>query len=157
MMGTNLENLIFQLENSAKACMKANKNIWFFQALKENTTEGHCSWWIKFLDIVFHLSYTKVSFAQFIGTLRLYYTGNPSRLNVLKEFEQNYKSQDAVRWYTRDFLCLLMNRALRRRNIKLVFLMGFFLQDLYQQVAEEHEKHGMGSSKKPESKLIEDK
>jgi hypothetical protein len=119
--------------------MKSDKTIGFLQAPKENSTEGYCSWWIKFIDIVLHLPYTKRSSDQFIDKLQTYYKGNNTKLATLEKFK-TYQSCDAAKWYTEDFLYRIVNNALRRRNVQVILLIGFFLQDLYRQVAEEHEK-----------------
>jgi hypothetical protein len=69
---------------------------------------------------------------------------NPSELRNINELERNYLSavdKNPVREYTKPtFLYSLVNRALRRKNIQGIFLFGFFLRDLYQQLKCEHEK-----------------
>jgi hypothetical protein len=121
--------------------METDKTIGILQSLKENTNEDYRSWWIKFLDIVLHLPYTKKSFDKFIITLQTCYKGNKTKLDTLENFKNTYGAQDAVKWYTEDsFLYRLVNHALRRRNVELTFLIGFYLQDLYRQVAQEYEK-----------------
>lgn len=121
--------------------MKRDRTIGFFQSLKEKTTEDYHSWWIKFLDIIFHLPYSKTSFDQCIVQLQMYYEGNQSTLNDIELFVNTYNGQKAAYWYTRNsFVYRLVNDALRRWNVEIIFLMGFFLQDLYRQVTEEYGK-----------------
>ncbi|CAF3915371.1 unnamed protein product [Rotaria sp. Silwood1] len=65
------------------------------------------------------------------------YKGNKAELEVLDEFKQNYSSDRAVWWYTRDsFVYRLLNKALRVQNIDLLFLFRFFIRDLEQQLEE---------------------
>ncbi|CAF1687128.1 unnamed protein product, partial [Adineta ricciae] len=48
---------------------------------------------------------------------------------------------NAVWWYSRDtFLYRLLNQALRKHNVELLFLFGWFIQDLYKQLTDEYEK-----------------
>ena len=50
---------------------------------------------------------------------------------ILQEFEENYSSNQAIWWYTREsFLYKILNKALRTENINLLFLFRFFLQDI---------------------------
>ncbi|CAF3326907.1 unnamed protein product [Rotaria sp. Silwood2] len=47
-------------------------------------------------------------------------------------FEKNYKSNEALKFYTNDsFLYRLFNLALRTENIDLLFIFRFFLADMY--------------------------
>jgi hypothetical protein len=69
---------------------------------------------------------------------------NPSELRNIDALERNYlssKEKNPVQEYTKDtFLYRLINRALRQKNIQAIFLFGFFLRDLYQQLKHEHGK-----------------
>lgn len=48
------------------------------------------------------------------------------------DFEKNYKSDEAIKFYTKDsFLYRLFNRAFRTENIDLLFIFRFFLADMY--------------------------
>ena len=48
------------------------------------------------------------------------------------DFETNYKSTEALRFYTNDsFLYRLFNQAFRTENIDLLFIFRFFLADMY--------------------------
>jgi tetratricopeptide (TPR) repeat protein len=63
------------------------------------------------------------------------YKDNKSELDVIHEFQQNYNSARALRWYTRQsFLFRMLNKALRVQNIDILFLFRFFIYDIYQQL-----------------------
>ncbi|CAF3019907.1 unnamed protein product [Rotaria socialis] len=69
------------------------------------------------------------------------YLDNEEELNLINEFEQNYKSQSAVYWYTRDyFLYKTMNIALRTQDMEIIMTMGFFIRDLHEQFVVMHKK-----------------
>ncbi|CAF3410069.1 unnamed protein product, partial [Rotaria sp. Silwood2] len=73
--------------------------------------------------------------SSLITSLEAYYTGKEAELKILREFERDYVPDKAIWWYTREtFLFRLLNKALRQRNIKLMFQFAFFIQDLYQQL-----------------------
>ncbi len=85
-----------------------------------------------------------------IDILEPYYEGNQRKLEKLKIFKEKYDPKDAAKWYTDDsFLFYIMNNALRNRDVELIFLMEFFLDDLYRQLAEECQKQRSGHFKKP--------
>ncbi len=76
----------------------------------------------------------------FLEKCRLYYTDNPSTLNIIDEFDQTYQSQNAVWWYTRNtFLYLLLNKSLRQQNIEMIIYLHFFLYDLNYQLSVNYE------------------
>ena len=59
----------------------------------------------------------------------------------IEEFRRNYKSQDAIFWYTKEsFVYHLLNRALRTEDFEALYIFRFFLADLCRQLKVEHEK-----------------
>ena len=57
--------------------------------------------------------------------------------NVIDEFENDYSSDNALWWYTRDsFLYKMLNKALRIQDIGTLFLFRFFIRDIYEQLKE---------------------
>lgn len=125
----------------------ANQNIFDLtnnNENEENTTDDIESWWPKLIFIIVHLSYSEDCFQHCISTMRKYYANNPSELRDIDQFERNYLSstcRNPIEEYTKDtFLYRLINRTLRQKNIQFIFLFGFFLRDLYQQLKCEHEK-----------------
>ncbi|CAF3545496.1 unnamed protein product [Adineta steineri] len=59
------------------------------------------------------------------------YSNDNNTLSIIHEFEQNYHSNQALWWYTREsFLCRLLNKALSIKNLDLLFFCGFFLRDM---------------------------
>lgn len=72
---------------------------------------------------------------ELINLCKEHYKNNPSEINIIEEFDKYYSSEQAVWWYTRDsFLYLLLNKALRRQNIDLLFLMRFIIRDIGEQL-----------------------
>lgn len=63
------------------------------------------------------------------------YSENNKELSLIKEFEQNYNKNNALNWYTKDsFAYHMLNRAIRMKDMSILFQMGFFIIDINQQL-----------------------
>ncbi|CAF2118753.1 unnamed protein product [Rotaria magnacalcarata] len=63
------------------------------------------------------------------------YEGNEVELKLVKEFQKEYTPNRAIWWYTREsFVYRLLNKALRVRNIEMIFLMRNVIRDVYEQL-----------------------
>ncbi|CAF3648668.1 unnamed protein product [Rotaria socialis] len=68
---------------------------------------------------------------ELINLCQKFYQNNPKELSLVREFERNYSSNQAIWWYTRDsFVYRLLNKALRVQNIDLLFRFRFFIRDI---------------------------
>ncbi|CAF1099653.1 unnamed protein product [Adineta steineri] len=64
-----------------------------------------------------------------------------SQLNIIHEFEHNYRQENAILWYTREcFTYEILNRALRTLDANIIINMGFFIHDLHQQIHQLHQQ-----------------
>jgi hypothetical protein len=60
---------------------------------------------------------------------------------TLQEFERRYRPEKAIWWYTKEgFTYQLLNRALRQLEVEMIVDMGFFLQDVHQQISALHQQ-----------------
>lgn len=76
-------------------------------------------------------SSTNESKQEMIDACRLYYRGNQKEMRNIDEFEKNYKSNQAIKWYTRDsFIYKLINKALRTEDIDALYTYRFYIVDL---------------------------
>ncbi|CAF1262488.1 unnamed protein product [Adineta steineri] len=72
---------------------------------------------------------------------RKFYHDNMAQLNIINEFEHNYRQEKAIWWYTRECLAYeMLNRALRTLDANTIINMGFFIHDLHQQIVQLHEQ-----------------
>ncbi|CAF2156985.1 unnamed protein product [Rotaria magnacalcarata] len=72
---------------------------------------------------------------EFITYSKKEYAKHDSQLNIIREFEENYSADHALKWHTREcFLYQLLNKALRVQNIDLLYLFEFFIRDLRNQL-----------------------
>ncbi|CAF1493780.1 unnamed protein product [Rotaria sp. Silwood1] len=111
---------------------------------EEEITHGDSlSWWSIFLDrLLYYLPYPKEECLRILTDVMInYYNGNPIEIGILEEFRDNYIAEHAIKWYTREsFVYRVLNKAFRQRNLSLLFLFGFLIKDLYEQLKVEYEK-----------------
>lgn len=68
---------------------------------------------------------------EMINACRLYYRGNQKEMRNIDEFEKDYQSNQAIKWYTRDsFIYKLINKALRTEDIDALYTYRFYIVDL---------------------------
>lgn len=141
-MYLNLSPLLDNLMEDLKIYMALGKDGVFNDFGRQNmTTDTHHSWWPDFILMLCHLPYSNSFLSKLTSNLRKYHHGNVAELKKLEEFENTYTSEKAIWWYTRDsFLYRLSNRALRQQNIDAMFMFGFYIRDMYNQLKIEHQK-----------------
>ncbi|CAF0741720.1 unnamed protein product [Adineta steineri] len=95
-----------------------------------------------FKDILLEM---KHDYNQAINILAVYcykcYPSNNNELNIVNEFKNNYRSEQAIWWYTREcFTYQMLNRALRTLDADIIINMGFFIRDLHEQLHQLHKQ-----------------
>jgi len=87
------------------------------------------------IDCLLRMKTDETNRQELIDFIRQIYKFNSSQLNLVKEFTENYSSQRALWWYTREsFVYRLLNKALRVQNIDLLYQFRFVLSDLEQEL-----------------------
>lgn len=101
------------------------------------------SYWTSFIGLLCNFPYDQDQCRrEFINAMKAYYIGNTSEMKYVEDFENQYQSDRAIWWYTRDtFIYRILNKALRQHNVELLFLCGFFVQDIYKQLNNIYEQH----------------
>ena len=78
---------------------------------------------------------------RMIDICRHYYRGNTKELSLIDQFEREYRSEDAIRWYSKQsFVYKLVNKALRTEDLDQLQTFRFFVGDLSKNLAYEQEK-----------------
>jgi tetratricopeptide (TPR) repeat protein len=97
-------------------------------------------WFQLLIEALLQIKFNNVNAKnEMIRECRLYYRNNRIEKERIYEFNSIYTTDSAIRWYTRDcFLYRLINKALRTQNIDIIFKFRFFIQDLYNQLKNEH-------------------
>ena len=119
-------------------------------SIEETSTRGFLAeervtlmWVRSFCEIMLHVPLDKdLAKQDMISECRSYYRDSPSNLKKIELFETYYAEDLAIYWYTLDsFVYRLVNRALRTRDIDIIFRFRFFIVDLYQQLKQHHTKY----------------
>ena len=93
-----------------------------------------------FKDTLLTMQHDEQACHRFIQYCRSEKADVSSELELIKDFEQNYRANMAIQWYTRDsFIYVMINRALRLLEADIIMKMGFFLCDLHQQITQKHQ------------------
>ncbi|CAF4563423.1 unnamed protein product, partial [Didymodactylos carnosus] len=93
------------------------------------------------MDVLLRMPKSDESKMEMLTECESYYRDNDQELEKINDFRLNYSSDAAVWWYTRDsFVYRLLNKALRTRDIDIIFKFRFFITDLYRQLQKEHSK-----------------
>ncbi|CAF2108554.1 unnamed protein product [Rotaria magnacalcarata] len=103
----------------------------------KSTTElnGNFIHYLLLIDVLIRMKFSEKDKKTFIEFCKDKFSGNSLQLDLIREFEHDYKPNDAIWWYTRDgFLFNMLNKALRIQNTELLFLFRFFIHDLNQQL-----------------------
>ncbi len=139
-----MNQLLNDLSEDVRTYLKHERITSSFETLTDygRTAESvDLTAWSCLITALCSLPYPDNCCYRLVHYLKEYYDGNPTQRKILDEFQSNYTSSDALRWYTRDsFLFRSINIASRQHNIELIFLFGFYIKDLYQQLEHAHKK-----------------
>ena len=87
------------------------------------------------IDCLLRMKLSSTDRNDFLTFCKKEYAYDDPQLKMIREFEQNYSTNSALTWYTRDcFLYKLLNKALRTLDIELLYFYAFFIHDLYEQL-----------------------
>jgi len=90
-----------------------------------------------FLDIILRLDQTSYAKAELLEFCRSKYHDKPKQLKEIDDFDRDYQSENAAKWYTKDsFLHRLLNQSLRVETIDHIVKMRYYIHDLHNQLAE---------------------
>lgn len=131
------QDVLIYLENEKKGSNILGRNSKF----ENKSTDSPQSPWTNLIDFWLYLPYPANSKQRFVETLKIYYKRQDKNIETLEEFERDYNSENAIQWYTREtFIYNILNCALRQHNLLLIFLFGFFLQDMHRQLQREYKR-----------------
>lgn len=76
-----------------------------------------------------------------LDAYKRYFEGNRRKEEKVQLFENTYRSEDALQWYTKEcFFFEVLNKALRTQDIDVLFSLRFFLRDMYNQLKIEYQR-----------------
>ncbi|CAM2725364.1 unnamed protein product [Rotaria socialis] len=100
-------------------------------------------WTKMYFENVLHLSTMKCSADKTVSYSRLHYHGHLHMLNSVQEFARTYETvKNALAWYSPNtFIYPLVNEAISRQNIEMIFALGSFLGDLQDNIIKIKPEH----------------
>ncbi|CAF4451520.1 unnamed protein product, partial [Rotaria sp. Silwood2] len=144
---TKRQELINSLKENLILIEKHFETFNFFNQHKEKSTRdltkesAEFLWFQMFKDVILRLPKNNHAKQQMIEFCKNYYRGNEKELKYIRDFEQDYQSHMAIKWYTKQtFLYKIVNKALRTEDIELLRIFRFFIADLSYNLANEYEK-----------------
>lgn len=98
-------------------------------------------WFQLYIEVLIRMHHKLSDRKDLVDICKTAYKDNQSQLDILNEFEKNYKSENAIWWYTRES-CLyrILNKALRYQDYDILFSFRFFITDIAKQIKNEYEK-----------------
>ena len=133
-----------QLHTDIRRCTEhflLNYNLFEIGKSTQNLSNesGKFLWQQYYLETLFRTIDLEQAKDEMIEYCRQSYINDEVELEKISEFEKNYRSDDAIKWYTRDsFLFRLLNRTLRSENLAHIYQFRFILSELYTQLVELH-------------------
>ncbi|CAF1325374.1 unnamed protein product [Adineta steineri] len=103
-----------------------------------------------FKEILLDIEYDPKAIKDLAACCREAFTDNLTELQVINEFEHDYRPQKAIWWYTREcFTYKMLNQALQIMDADIIINMGFFLRDVHQQIQQLYEQQVNSYERKP--------
>ncbi|CAF2829608.1 unnamed protein product [Rotaria sp. Silwood2] len=94
-----------------------------------------------FKEILLDMEHDQQAIQDLVIFCQEKYQGNRKELQIIDEFQRNYRSSKAILWYTRQcFTYKMLNRALRTIDGDIIIRMGFYLCDVHRQIEDLHSK-----------------
>ena len=140
-MTVQINDLISCIESEQKNHGKHNDPIalTFFSVNNDKSTtglNGHFVQSLLLIDALLRMKSEESDKKALISLFRKKYD-KEADIKVINEFECDYSEEHALWWYTRNsFLYLMLNEALRKQEIDILFLFRFFVRDIYEKLKE---------------------
>jgi tetratricopeptide (TPR) repeat protein len=98
-------------------------------------------WFQLYIEVLLRMHHKLSDRKELYELCKIACQGNNSELDIINEFENKYKPENAIWWYTRES-CLyrMMNKALRYQDFDILFTFRFLITDIAKQIKTEYEK-----------------
>lgn len=97
-------------------------------------------------ETILEIKYDKKAKQDFVEFCRKQYADNDIQLNIINNFESDYQLHSPIWWYTKEpFIYQTLNYSLRTQDVEMIIRMGFFLQDLHQQIEQIHREDSVNT------------
>jgi tetratricopeptide (TPR) repeat protein len=131
-----LDDLVTQIRynHEKRSQTKINEPlpITFFIINNENNElNNHFIYSQLLIEYLLHSKTISTDQKELISLCKDEYKGNENELNIIREFENDYSSDRALWWYTREtFVYRLLKKAFRMQNIDILLIFRFFIRDI---------------------------
>jgi tetratricopeptide (TPR) repeat protein len=92
-------------------------------------------------EILLEIKFEEKHITEFLDYCQEQFVENDRELRNIKKFEEKYRDETPIWWYTYEcFLYPMLNRALRLMDVDIIIRMGFFINDLHRHIEQLHNK-----------------
>ena len=135
------------LKKAAQQCEQDSMTISFVDtsgdASKKNLDQLPASFMYTQIlkEILLSIKFEQQHIDEFIQYCHEALVENEGELKNVKKFEEQYREQTPIWWYTFEcFLYPMVNRTLRLLDASMIVTMGFFIVDLHRQIEQLHQE-----------------
>ena len=153
---TDISTLCKVLQLDIKQCEQDSTPISFLTTSNEvfngtlNQLEPSFMYTQLFKEILLEMEHDPHSTEILAAYCRGFYRDNKDELAIIDRFEESYRLESVLWWYTRNcFVYKMLNRALRTLDGDTIIHMGFFIHDLHQRIQQLHSEQSKVSDGKP--------
>jgi hypothetical protein len=98
-------------------------------------------------EILLTINFESKHFTEYIDYCRAVFGENDRELKTIKKFQQKYRDETPIWWYTFEcFLYPMLNRTLRLMDVDIIIKMSFFLGDLHRHIERLHKEQFSGQN-----------
>ncbi|CAF0977434.1 unnamed protein product [Adineta ricciae] len=140
---TNIVSICHAVKDAVHQCERNTMSMSFIAVAQDTSEENlnrlHCSFMYTQIlkEILLTMTFEQKHFEQFIAYCKEQFAENQYELVNVNKFQQEYRQQTPIWWYTYEcFLYSMLNRALRTMDAAVIVSMGFYIGDLHRQIEE---------------------
>ncbi|CAF1185774.1 unnamed protein product [Adineta steineri] len=144
---TNIKEICQALQLAVQQCNQDSIAVSFLTVNETGSTddlnqlEPNFMYTQIFKEILLDIEYGDNVIKDLAVCCRDVFTGNRIELQVINQFEKDYRTKRAIWWYTREcFTYKMLNQALRIMDADIMINMGFFLRDVHRQIQRLYEQ-----------------
>ena len=98
-------------------------------------------WFQLFIEVLLRMHHKSTDRKELIDICKTSYKNNHQEMEIIDEFENDYISENAIWWYTRESCFYrMLNKALRVQDFDMLFALRFFITDVAKQIKDEYDK-----------------
>ena len=143
---TEVSPICEALEHAAQECEHNSISISFIatgDGLKKNLDQLDPSFMYMQImkEILLDITFEPKHFQQYVNYCHNVFAKNEYKLKSIKKFEEKYRHETPIWWYTlQSFLYPMLNHALRMTDVDIIIKMGFFMKDLHHHIEQLHKE-----------------